>query len=326
MLRFKKIVILFCWIHLSLFSQTIDNTASYRCMSSGSYFRFHYENDVFTATDYYYTQGINFELAAPSFRRNPLTVLLPKLKGSCATYGLALEHVVYTPTSIRNSEISYNDRPFAAYIMLKTFLVSTDTLHHQRLSTTVSTGVMGTAAFGEDMQKTIHKWLNNKEPLGWEHQVKNDVVLNYELSYERQLYSYKNSFLFSSLIKIQAGTLMDNAQVGCTVIAGKFISPFSSSKSDCASESENKLKLYCYAQPLARLVGYNATLQGGLFNRDSPYTIASQQVTRTVFQTNFGLALSFNKIYLEYCQSFSTREFDTGKTHRWGGIKIGVRF
>ena len=291
-------------------------------MSSDSYFRFHYENDFFTATDYYYTQGISFELAAPSLRKNPLTVLLPKLKGSCATYGLTLDHVGFTPSSIRHTEIIYNDRPFAAYIMLKTFLVSTDTLHHRRLSTTLSTGVIGTAAFGEGMQKTIHNWLKNIEPLGWEHQIKNDVVLNYELSYERQLYYYKNIFLFSSLIKIQAGTLMDNVQVGCTIFAGKFNSPFSS----CASESENKFKLYCYAQPLVSLVGYNATLQGGLFNRDSPYTIASQHVTRTVFQTNFGLVLGFHKIYLEYCQSFISKEFDTGIIHRWGGIKIGVRF
>ena len=142
-----------------MYSQTIDNTSTYRSMNSPGYFRFHYENDYFTASDYYYSQGINFELCTPSLKKNPLMVLLPELKNNYNSYGLALEHVVYTPTSIRHTEIIYNDRPFAAYIALKTFLISTDTLNHQRLSSTFSTGVIGKAAFGEGMQKNIHKWL-----------------------------------------------------------------------------------------------------------------------------------------------------------------------
>lgn len=291
-------------------------------MESTGYFRLHYENDFFTARDFYYSQGINLEFCSPALLNNPVNLLLPKLKNSCNTFGLALEHAVYTPSSIRNTEILYNDHPFAAYIMLKTYLISIDTLHSQRLSSTFSIGGIGPVASGDAMQKSIHKWLKNIEPLGWEHQIENDVVLNYQLSYELQLYNYKNCFLLSSLVKIQAGTLMDNAQIGCTVISGKFNSPFSS----CSVAPRNIFKLYGYAQPLVRLVGYDATMQGGMFNRDSPYTLTSHQLTRTVFQTNFGIVFGFRKVYLEYCQSMLTKEFDTGKFHRWGGIKAGITF
>jgi lipid A 3-O-deacylase len=266
---FKKWLILFCGIPFSLFSQTIDNTASFRSMESAGYFRLHYENDFFTARDFYYSQGINLEFCSPPLINNPVNLLLPKMKNSCTTFGLALEHAVYTPSSIRNTDIMFNDHPFAAYIMLKTFLISIDTLHSQRLSSTVSIGGIGPVAAGDAMQKSIHKWLKNIEPLGWEHQIKNDIILNYELNYERQLYKYKSCFQLSSLVKIQAGTLMNNAQIGCTVLSGKFNSPYASFE----STPQKTLRLYAYAQPLVKLVGYDATLQGGMFNNDSPYTL-----------------------------------------------------
>lgn len=313
---------MFCGIPISLFSQLVDNTSSFRSMESVGYFRLHYENDFFTASDFYYSQGINLEFSSPELKYNPLNGLLPKLKNNSSTNGLALEHAVFTPSSIRQKEIIQNDRPFAAYLILKTFLISVDTLHHQRLSSTLSIGGLGPVAFGSEMQKSIHKWLKNIEPLGWEHQIENDVVLNYEVSYERQLYQYRNNFLLSSLGKIQVGTLMDHAQVGCTFLFGKFNSPYASS----ARVPKNSFKFYGYAQPLVGLVGYNATLQGGLFNRKSPYTLTSHQLTRTVFQANLGIVLRYHKVYLEYSQSMLTKEFDTGKFHRWGGIKAGITF
>lgn len=315
-------MILFCGVPFSLFSQSIDNTASYRNMESTRYFRLHYANDIFTGRDFYYTQGINLEFCSPTFIRNPVNFILPKMKNSSSTFGLALEHAVFTPSSIRNAEIMYNDHPYAAYMILKTFLISTDTLHFQRLSSTLSIGGIGPIASGDAMQKSIHKWLKNIEPLGWQHQIKDDIILNYELCYEQQLYNYKNCFLLSSLVKIQAGTLMDNAQIGCTVMVGRFNSPYASS----TSSMRRIFKLHGYAQPLMRLVGYDATLQGGMFNKDNPYTLSSQQLTRTVFETNFGLVLGFRKVYLEYCQSLQTKEFKHGKYHRWGGIRLGVNF
>ncbi|MBP7243947.1 MAG: lipid A deacylase LpxR family protein [Bacteroidia bacterium] len=322
MIWFKEWLILFCGIPFSLFSQTIDNTASFRSMESTGYFRLHYENDFFTASDFYYSQGINLEFCSPALINNPLNLLLPKMKNSGSTFGLALEHAVFTPSSIRNAEIMYNDHPYAAYMILKTFLISTDTLNFQRLSSTLSIGGIGPIASGDEMQKSIHKWLKNIEPLGWQHQIKNDIILNYELTYEQQLYNYKNYFLLSSLVKIQAGTLMDNAQIGCTVMAGRFNSPYASSTSSIL----RIFKLYGYAQPLVRMVGYDATLQGGMFNRDNPYTLSSQQLTRIVFETNFGLVLGFQKVYLEYYQSLQTKEFQLGKYHRWGGIRVGIIF
>ena len=45
-----------------LWAQKIDNSVAFRNIESESYFRYHYDNDYFAATDENYTQGYNFEL------------------------------------------------------------------------------------------------------------------------------------------------------------------------------------------------------------------------------------------------------------------------
>ena len=52
-----------------LSAQKIDHLVSFRDINSDSYFRFNYDNDFFAATDKDYTQGYNFELVAPIFKK-----------------------------------------------------------------------------------------------------------------------------------------------------------------------------------------------------------------------------------------------------------------
>jgi hypothetical protein len=96
-------------------------------------------------------------------------------------------------------------------------------------------------------------------------------------------------------------------------------SPFSS------TENKRKFQLYVYAQPLASVVGYDATLQGGVFNKSSPYVILDTNVERFTKQFNYGLVIRINKLYLEYAQNKISREFTTGEAANWGGVKIGFR-
>lgn len=322
MSRIKKAIVFLCFFPSPLISQVINDTSSFRKLEGDRYFNFQYENDFFASTDYYYSQGLNLEIGLPALIKNPLNFLLPKLNNSHKTHGIALEHAVFTPLSIRRSDISYNDRPFAAYLILKSFLISTSTSHQQRLSSTISLGAMGPLAFGGGMQRNIHKWLDNIEPLGWEHQIKNECIVNYELSYEKQLLQFKNNFLLSSLVVVQTGTLMSNVQSGGTIMIGKFSPPFSTFD----KVHESRYQVYFYAQPFVKLVAHNATLEGGLFNRTSPYTITSKEVERILFQTKFGIVFGVDKTFIEFSQSVISKEFTGGKLHRYGGIEIGYLF
>jgi len=60
----NRLVIIFIFLAHSFLStaQVIDNAALYRNMLSDKSIRLHYENDYFSASDLYYTQGINLEI------------------------------------------------------------------------------------------------------------------------------------------------------------------------------------------------------------------------------------------------------------------------
>lgn len=314
-----------CWFALLVIfpaiivGQKIDNTASFRDIKSTNYFRFHYDNDYFTATDYYYTQGYNFELTSPQLQKNPLNRLFFKPQNRESKYGISIEHMGFTPTSISSDAILYGDRPFAAAIMLKSFLISTDTVHQTRISSGLSIGIIGPGAFGKEMQTGIHKWVGDEVPHGWQHQIKNDLLLNYELGHEKQLLQFQNLFALNTNAKLRLGTVNTNISAGLNASLGKINSPFTSVK------NKNRFQIYGYFQSILTVVGYDASLQGGIFNRKSPYVIATADLNRVTLQNNFGLILQYKGLYLEYSRTEMSKEFKTGSEHKWGGIRIGVK-
>ena len=301
-------------------AQRIDNLVSFRNMAGEKYVRLHYDNDFWGKSDFYYTQGYNLEFVKPAFKKNPLSYTLLKLKNSRVKYGIALEHYGITPTIIASNSILYNDRPYAGVIMLKSFSISVDTIHRSRLSSVLSTGMIGPAAFAGPMQKKIHTWTGDAEPMGWQFQIKNDAVINYEVNFEKELFNIPNIISLNTNSQMRLGTLSDKVQAGATLTLGKFDSPFA------PKESRNNFQLYLYVQPLVNFVGYDATMQGGIFNRDSPYTLKSFQINRLVYQNSLGAVLSIRNVYLEFNHVFLSKEFKTGKTHQWGGLRIGVAF
>ena len=260
-----------------VYCQEIVNTASFSNIQSEGYFRFHYDNDFFTATDQYYTQGINLELVHPSLNNFPLSKLLLHFKNSKSKYGISIEHNAFSPSSIRHPEILYDDHPFAACIMLKTFAISFDSISNSGLSSVITIGAIGPVAFGEWMQKSIHKGLKNIEPLGWENQIHNDVILNYNLSYQKHFLKIRNVMSFNMNTQIDVGTLKDQLKIGFTTMLGKFNNVFNYDKFN-----NYKFQFYLYSQPFLSFVGYDATLQGGLFNRSSPYTIRADDISRII--------------------------------------------
>jgi len=320
------LAIAFIGFNITLSAQAIDNTASFRIIDAPRYMRLHYENDYFTATDIYYTQGLNFEIVAPSYRKFLLSKLLLATKKGISQSGIAVEHNGYTPTSIKSNEILYGDRPFAAAIMLKSFAMTSDTVHNCRITSSLTLGIIGPAAGGYEMQRSIHRWINGQEPFGWQYQIQNDAIVNYELGIEKNIMSSGNSFLLNGLVNARLGTLNSKASAGFVIMAGRLTNTIVSifSKEKCVSK--RKVFFHLYVQPLINMVGNDATLQGGLFNTQSPYTISSPEITRVTYQVNYGGILSFGSIQLDYFKTAISREFETGGTHRWGGIRVGVKF
>jgi lipid A 3-O-deacylase len=299
-------------------AQRISNTALYRDMSATKYLRIYYDNDFFNGTDRYYTQGVNVEYVHPGLQKFFLSKLLIHSPCKQTKYGVSIEQEAYTPTSISYSEVLRGDRPYAGSLFFKMFSVINNPVRKERFASTLSLGVLGPAAGSREIQRSIHMVVKFDEPNGWKNQIENDIILNYELEYERKLWQPENNFLFTAKAALRAGTYNTKLSAGLAAMIGKFEDPFKN------FVTRNwKSQVYLYAEPLLHLVAHDATLLGGVFNNSSPYVINEGNLSRLVFQGNAGIVFKLKNTYIEYFQSYLTREFKTGRSHGWGGFRIG---
>lgn len=288
-------------------------------MSSDHYFRFYYENDFVGITDYYYTSGMNIELVKPSFKKNPLNKLFFRLSETKMKYGIALDHYAFTPLHIIDSEILYGDRPYAGCISLNSFRIATDEKRKLQIFNSLVLGLIGPASFWEPVQTVLHKNLvPAPQPKGWKNQIANDIILNYKTNIEKNLVQ-SNSFLLNGNVEAIAGTMNDKLSTGLSLMIGRLNDPFQSYE----NVERKNWELYFFGQSLVSAVGYDATLQGGVFNRKSPYTIPGSQINHFTFQNQVGLMFQHKKFSLELSESFLSKEFKTGIRHLWGGLGIG---
>lgn len=284
------------------------------------HFRLHYSNDFFTATDYYYTQGVRMELALPAFRFLRKTHLFPGLKnGTNELYALSFNHQCFTPTSIREDIILVNDRPFAGAISLAAQRIVTDTSKNIRITSELQAGGIGACSGCAETQTTIHRWLDGVTPHGWQHQVNNTPLLNYTLTLEKGLLQRERISVHTAFTG-QAGSLYTNAQAALTFRAGRMNPLFN------PWQKNKPFRIWITGTGSAIAVGYNATLQGGLFGKESVYTIPADEIKRIVWRADYGLELAWRGLHVHYLFVDISPEFDTGMRHRWGHCKIGVAF
>lgn len=315
---FSRCIIVLLLISSSLCAQgqQFQNGWSYRNIAADHYFRLNYENDGFFGTDYYFTQGVHFELVAPGIGKLPTRRLLLHPRSSSMRYGIALESAGYTPMSLRADTIRYGDRPYAGMAYLKAFAIANDASKRSRYNTSLALGLMGPAAGGREIQAAIHEVTGNDNPQGWQHQIGNVFIANYEFSYEHLLVQ-NNHLLLSHTALIRVGTFSTKASIGAIVQLGKVQSPF--------EERGLASGLYAYVHPQLDIVGYDATLQGSLFSNNSPYVIKSSELARLVGRFDIGLRYQLGKLLLSTYLRYLSREFRTGHDHAIGGIELGIR-
>ncbi|MGZ4116727.1 MAG: lipid A-modifier LpxR family protein, partial [Bacteroidia bacterium] len=205
------------------------------------------------------------------------------------------------------------------------FLISIDKQKKQRLSTSLDLGVIGPNGGGEQEQKAIHKALNNIQPLGWQFQIANDYVINYDLLYEKGLLVKKHLEIMG-LAGFRAGTLYDDIGGGLLIRAGWMYSYFENLGLMKHSQPHKKFHCSLYARGEVRAVGYNATMQGGFFLRNSVYTIPDKDIERVLATTSAGIILSYKRVSIEYGKVYITPEFRNGLDHGWGHVVITTCF
>ncbi|PLX14624.1 MAG: hypothetical protein C0598_00800, partial [Marinilabiliales bacterium] len=172
-----------------------------------------FDNDTYYYTDYYYTYGIEAKLMLPVFSRVPWMAIAPKLKGTKNINSeILLSQSLYTPKNIRDTIIQFNDRPFSATLELDQSFISNHD-NGTSLISTIRLGIMGPAAGGEALQRLIHEWINSPDPQGWDYQIKNGVIINYDALVSYPIHS-NESLSLSIMASARIGTLYDDLGAG----------------------------------------------------------------------------------------------------------------
>lgn len=313
------ITILFCLLFNAVKAQTINYKSE---------FGFRSENDSYLAggQDRYYTNGLtlNFKTAL-----NPIKTKNENLNKMILE--LEAGQKIYNPQSGNIPNSIYVDRPFAGYLYAG---ASLNLLYHSEsnLKLNLQGGTIGPASLAQEAQELMHDVVGFYKIDGWQWQVNNEFAINASAEFNYLINRIANDKVdFTANSYLNVGNTFSGAGVGLTFRSGAINPLFKSSSSQSrisGSASPKDLaekEFFFYAKPTLNYVLYDATIQGGLFNKDKgPIVFDTKPL---VFTQQFGAIFSQNRITADFSVLFKTREVKSNaKPHQYGSIALFYRF
>lgn len=306
--------ILFCLIALAGFGQSFKNE-----------FGFKTENDAYLATlnDRYYTNGLMIY-----FRRalNP-----DKFSDQVEkkTYEISAGQKMYTPFWGNVPKKEDQDRPFAGYLYAGgAYSVFYKKERVLKLSTEI--GIVGPGSLAEGAQEFLHKTVGFYTPSGWEYQIKNDFAVNLAANYSQLLLRTNDNIVdLSGQGYANLGTTFSGLGASLLFRAGRLNQLFNSAYHNAVignakTAKLNKSEFYFYLKPQLNVVAYDATIQGSLFNNNSPLTFGAKPI---VFEQQFGINYSTNRFTADFNIIFKTKEVkSTADAQNYGALSLYYRF
>ena len=187
-----------------------------------------WENDFFAGEDANYTNGITLAYLTPplgslsesNMLRQYATLFhfLPEfgVEGHDERIAFAIVHSMFTPADIRLPNPPLDDQPYAGVASFdQTFMSRGEGIQHSYL---LRLGWVGPRTGADELQKSMHDWIDSSEPQGWGTQLPDEGIVN--LAYEcRQKIGRRelgDTFSVDAVIGVgaNAGTYFTGANVG----------------------------------------------------------------------------------------------------------------
>ncbi len=288
------------------------------------------DNDLFNNTDRYYTNGIIIKYQSPSFAFWKINSILPVPEKNTIEYNsLELHHCMFTPFTTKSPPLLKDDRPYASSLLMRFMRMAENAEKGSIQKAYIDIGVIGQAALGSLMQKGVHASLpTNDAPLGWETQIANDLILNYNYEYIKKIFSIGHLHGYSCS-SISAGTLVTDLSAGLGFKIGTnryFVKPLPDNFNNYIAAQKKNWDITLHSNFYYTLVGYNATLNGGLLNKHNVYVLEPHQIKRLIFNAEAKILISYRTYGISLAQYFISNEFKEGKNHTWGQIGLNFEF
>ncbi|WP_262249616.1 lipid A deacylase LpxR family protein [Parapedobacter soli] len=287
-------------------------------------FNFRNDNDLYLLNkqDQYYTNGIFLNI------RKTVDSATLSTNEANRVWGLTIGQKMYNAYTANIRYIEEVDRPITAYLFL-TANLDRYFASERFMSVSAEIGTIGSRALGEQFQESIHKAFRLYDIAGWQYQLENAFGVDVAAHYGGLL--YRNPAQWFDVSGQAAATLGLN-HTGVSVAPAFRIgrinpfhqSAYTSSRLQSRSTAVAK-ELFLYYRPQLHFVGYDATLQGGMFlHNKGPVTYTP---ARWVWYNHIGVMYAKNALSLHFKYIFYTKEVPgMFFRHRYGSVGLGYRF
>lgn len=303
-------------------------------------FQLYVENDMWSGTDRYYTNGIKFGFGTDAgtladLLNAPSESLLRRLTdgSGCVQLGLFFGQNMYTPRRITVAGPQPADRPWAAWLYVGGVA---QRVEERKLQTVeLDVGVVGPAALGRQVQTRWHQLIGVDEPLGWANQIPNQpgvlVAFVEKVKYRTGNFEVVPHFGGS------LGNVMTLARAGGIVRWGRNMTGFGpdtiepggamlqATRVRSGEGGKSGLEWYVFAGADARAVAYNIFLDGPWF-RTSP----NVERRPLVYDWTAGVSVRVSTVRLSLTRVHRSEEFTTptrgGGTQSFYSFNVGLQF
>lgn len=287
------------------------------------------DNYLFRGSDRYYTNGIFLQYKT-----------VHQKKGKKNIRQFEMGQMLFTPKQkYEQSDLRYFgnsypantiDRPFCGYLYVKysNFRFLSKAAMYQW---GVSLGTIGNPSGGEQTQKMMHNLVGVYDVAGWENQLQNNFLLNFQGSYSRQLLNKKIGVSQIKIIPtgtLNIGNAYDNAGLACNFAFG-IINDFENTtllNAELGGDGtlKKKYEFFIYFQPRLTFQAYNATIQENLFSKSNAIT---NRLEAMLYEHRIAAVFSKNRLGLSIGYVFQTRELKLQElNHRFATVQLCYRF
>lgn len=291
-----------------------------------------------------FTNGLSITYGGGVLKKMGGSLIGIELRQSSQEYSLGLAQEMFTPEDIQNPEVDSTDRPYSGLLYLAFTANSNQLLKGRKLVSKLSLGVQGPAAQAKETQSWVHGFTNNYIPAGWDNQIGNGLLLDYELIYQH-LVSPQFTYWESSLqAKGHIGTVRNYFEASTVNRIGWFNSSFAnfgglrrkdqddmeiSVKRD-GKRGRNvyvnrKWQAYLIADAYITFVLYDGTVSGSLIPfQDSPYLLDANDITHFSGGTRLGADVSYGSVQLQYVWRITGYRVHGTNLVGWGQFRLVV--
>jgi lipid A 3-O-deacylase len=309
----------------------------------GNVISIQFENDLFSGTDRYFTNG---------FRIQAVTKPIPWITNAAdklpwfskqkaledpndilqARTSISLGQNIFTPADISVPELIEDDIPYAGWLYLGLGISANQGLNRfDQLELNI--GVVGPSSMAEQVQTNIHHFFGIREPKGWENQLNDElgIVLFYEQAHRFETRDWILGLKWDVIPHFggSLGNVFTFANLGVTFRFGPDLARDFGARRIRPSlpgssfySPKKGFNWYFFTGAEARYVLQNIFLDGNTF-KDS-HSVDKKPLVGDI---QAGLVIQYERIRFSYTQVFRSKEFyGQDQSHRYGSLSISYQF